>query len=505
MSDPTITPPPDAPSRQQPSTFSARGDAFFAWLVTFAAEVTTVISWVSEKVTEIAGSATAASDSAAAASTSASQAAQSALTASGAANYQGDYDAGSLYAVGESVSYTGSEFVKKTTAPAGTTPVDGTDWLEVGNAAVTSKALTLTGTSPALDLSAADFFDLTLTGDTTLSFVNPPVTGTVKNFTLKLTGGSENVGFALTSATYDGVSFSVGAQGTEPKSITFRPDGTKMFVSDGSTPDSIYQYSLSTAWDLSTASYDSASFNVTSQVGVVEGVEFSSDGTKMFVLDFNSDRVYQYTLSTAWDLSTGSYDSVSYLVPSPVTQPQGLAFNPDGTKMYVQGYGPNEGISQFTLSTAWDLSTASYDSVNFDFTAPSVSFAVNMSISSDGTKIFLQNSSSVIQYNLSTAWDLSTATYSGVSFSVSAQDTAMKHAVFKPDGTKMFVAGDANNSMFQYSADVDVDFTLTYPTIQWPGGVTPTVASGGDSDLIDFTTYDGGVVFYGTKRGDTYS
>lgn len=178
MSDPTITPPPDAPSRQQPSTFSARGDAFFAWMVTFAGEVTTVISWISEKITEIAGSATAASDSATAA-------AASETAATGAANYQGDYDAGTLYAVGESVSYTGSVFVKKTTAPAGTTPVDGTDWLEIGVETV----VVLSGTTPIVDLEAGTVFTLSTSGNTTFTFSNPAVSGTASAFTLVLTAG----------------------------------------------------------------------------------------------------------------------------------------------------------------------------------------------------------------------------------------------------------------------------------------------------------------------------
>lgn len=47
------------------------------------------------------------------------------------ANYKGDYNPAILYAVGDGVSYGSSVFLKKTTAAAGTTPVDGVNWEEV--------------------------------------------------------------------------------------------------------------------------------------------------------------------------------------------------------------------------------------------------------------------------------------------------------------------------------------------------------------------------------------
>ena len=65
----------------------------------------------------------------------------------------------------------------------------------------------------------------------------------------------------------------------------------------GNTNDSVYQYTLSTAWDVSTASYASKSFSVGSQETSPSGVKFSSDGTKMYVVGMQNDTVYKYTLS----------------------------------------------------------------------------------------------------------------------------------------------------------------------------------------------------------------
>ena len=53
------------------------------------------------------------------------------------------------------------------------------------------------------------------------------------------------------------------------------------------------------------------------------------------------DALYQYSLSTAWDLSTTSYDSVTLpdLNDQEPTAVEGAAFNYDGTRVYIIGQG----------------------------------------------------------------------------------------------------------------------------------------------------------------------
>ena len=70
---------------------------------------------------------------------------------------------------------------------------------------------------------------------------------------------------------------------------------------NGRLQNSVYQYTLSTPWDLSTASYDSVSFSVTSQDTTPVGIAFKSDGSKMYVVGVTNGSVYQYTLSTPSD------------------------------------------------------------------------------------------------------------------------------------------------------------------------------------------------------------
>ena len=79
------------------------------------------------------------------------------------------------------------------------------------------------------------------------------------------------------------------------------------------------------------------SFFCNNQEPSASGLFFKSDGTKMYVVEANQDSVFQYSLSTTWDVSTASYDSVSFGVTSQDTSPGDLTFSSDGTKMYIVG------------------------------------------------------------------------------------------------------------------------------------------------------------------------
>jgi len=105
---------------------------------------------------------------------------------------------------------------------------------------------------------------------------------------------------------------------------------------------------LSTAWDVSTASYASKSFSVATQDNQPAEVVLSSSGTKMFVLGGTNTTVYQYTLSTAWDVSTASYDTVSFSVAAQESFPGGITFSFDGSQMYAVGAG-NTTVYQYPL------------------------------------------------------------------------------------------------------------------------------------------------------------
>tara|TARA_R110002126_G_scaffold61868_1_gene159756 strand:+ start:188 stop:1390 length:1203 start_codon:yes stop_codon:yes gene_type:complete len=254
---------------------------------------------------------------------------------------------------------------------------------------------------------------------------------------------------AFSAASYDSVSFSIASQETNPRGMDFKPDGTIMYIMGNNTA---WQYTLSTAWDLSTASYASKSFFAGAQDNSTYDIKFKPDGTSMYIVGSTSDSVHQYTLSTAWDISTASYASKSLSVTSQDNSPLGLTFKPDGTIMYIAG-NQNDSIYQYTLSTAWDLSTASYASKLFSVSSQ-LNQALAVVFNSDGTKMYVSRNTSdatSYQYSLSTAWDITTSSYDSASFSFLTQDIYPSKISFSSDATKMFMLGGFNKTVYQYS------------------------------------------------------
>ena len=272
--------------------------------------------------------------------------------------------------------------------------------------------------------------------------------------------GSRAVGYDLSVAAYDGVSFSVTGQSTAPLSLVFNSSGTRFFLLQSN--GSVYQYSLSTAWDLSTASYDSVSFDPTGQMANPYALEFANSGSKMYIQDYYGT-VYEYTLSTAFDLSTASYSSNNYDPTEITSQGYGIAFNPDGTKVYLLS-ATEDSVFQYSLSTAYNISTASYDSKSLSV-ASEDGTAYDITFNDTGTKLFVMGNvnDTVFQYNLTTAYDISTASYSSISFSLSSQEDNPTALTFKPDGSKMYILGFTNDTIYQYSTGSTVA-TATFDT-----------------------------------------
>jgi len=140
-------------------------------------------------------------------------------------------------------------------------------------------------------------------------------------------------------------SFDVSPQGTSPQGLTFKPDGSQMYVV-GSGSDNVSQYGLSTAFDVSTASV-SQSLDVSPQDADPTGLTIKPDGSELYIVGNSNDKVYQYGLSTAFNISTASF-SQSFDVSPQDDRPGGLVFKPDGSQLYVVG-NRNDNVYQYRL------------------------------------------------------------------------------------------------------------------------------------------------------------
>lgn len=253
-------------------------------------------------------------------------------------------------------------------------------------------------------------------------------------------GVGGDAGWDISAATFVR-SFSVASQDGLPFGLHFKPDGTKMYVV-GQSGEDINEYSLSTAWDISSASFVTT-FDVSDEESNPTGVFFKPDGTEMYVTGSGNDLFNQYSLGTAWNISTASFTRSA--TPQ-VSNPNSIFFSDDGTRLYDVA---SSNVGQYSLGTAWNLSTLSYVrsfSVSAQETAPQSVF-----FKPDGTKMYIVGSSGddVNEYDLGTAWDISTASYLQ-NFSVASQETFPRGLFFSDDGARMYVVGLIHDSVHQY-------------------------------------------------------
>jgi sugar lactone lactonase YvrE len=261
----------------------------------------------------------------------------------------------------------------------------------------------------------------------------------------------------IDTAVYAGKSYSIPSPNLTPQGMMISPDGTKLYLSDGQGGAGycrIYQYTFGIPFDASTLSYASKYFSTQAQItsNFLRDSKLSSDGTKMYAVD-GVGTIFQYTLSTAWDISTASYASKSLTTTSQDTAPWGIIFSPDGLTLFVNGL-QNSRIYQYTLSTAWDISTATYASKSYLYSAQD-SQMTGMWLSPDGKKLYgigPNTTKRVYQYSLSTAYDISTCSYASKSFLFSGQTSAPSGLAISPDGLKMFMNGaGTSQSVWQYT------------------------------------------------------
>ena len=112
-------------------------------------------------------------------------------------------------------------------------------------------------------------------------------------------------------------------QGSADVSSTVEEDGS-VSVSNGgsaSSPDPITVDSGST---------------LSSSTGTPRRMAFSDDGTKLFVLDYANDTITTHNLGTAYDISTQTSSVTgTTLASNPHTSAYGIEFSTDGTKMFT--------------------------------------------------------------------------------------------------------------------------------------------------------------------------
>ena len=343
---------------------------------------------------------------------------------------------------------------------------------------------TVSGTTPSLDLSSFNYFEQgALTGDTTLIFASAPTSARF-TYTYEPTLNTADAKDITTAVQ----NFSSAALPNNTSIVFFSEDGLN-FIHTGSDTN-VKSRVLSRPFDITSSVGQEKLYNAPRVLQ--GGGGFSSDGTKMY-FTVSANTVVQYTMTTPYDVSTVSSEVLYDTSVQTVSLTYGVGFSQDGTKMYVSS-DSNDAVYQYTLSTAWDISTASYASKSLSVVAQT-SRAGALSLAHDGTEIYVfevvatDNVVGIYQYTMSTPWDLATASYTA-SYSYTSPGTLRGTGIYTSAGV-WFDTDAYLDSLFL--GTIGSTYTLTLP-VTVNGTPLPTFARG-KKTALEFVTTDGGTSY----------
>ena len=73
-----------------------------------------------------------------------------------------------------------------------------------------------------------------------------------------------------------------------------------------------------------------------------------------------SDKIVEYVLRTPFDVSTAYWAGNEIYVGTQDLTPYSLEISSDGLNLYMHGHSARTNLHKYTMTTAYDLSTASY-------------------------------------------------------------------------------------------------------------------------------------------------
>jgi len=150
--------------------------------------------------------------------------------------------------------------------------------------------------------------------------------------------------FEITTASHSSGD-SINTQGSEPMGIAWNDDGSRLYSVDR-VSDEIYQYTVSTPFDITTASHSSGD-SISTQDSGSTGIVWNNDGSRLYEVGEGSGKIYQYTVSTPFEITTASH-STGDSINAQDQNCSGIAWNNDGTRLYETGQSGNK-IYQYTL------------------------------------------------------------------------------------------------------------------------------------------------------------
>jgi hypothetical protein len=260
----------------------------------------------------------------------------------------------------------------------------------------------------------------------------------------------------LSGWVYTGKTLDVNTEQPVANGVYLADSGRKLYIT-GSNGDFIDRYELSTPYDVTTAGTKTVSGNVgdTSPQDLV----IADSGTKAYVLGTQNDVIRHFTLGAG---DADPYDITSWSLANAVditstdNTPTGFDIKADGTKVWIVG-SQNDSIYQFTMSTPFDISTIG-SLVTYDMTADGITNPTGISVSADGTRIYVldQAGDDITRYDLSTSYSIASSSITKFSNFYVGNEGVVPQGLWVDESNKVVLVVDSTeNSVQQYTTDAN--------------------------------------------------
>jgi len=194
------------------------------------------------------------------------------------------------------------------------------------------------------------------------------------------------------------------------------------------------------------------------------GLYISPDGQHLLTIDraweYNWEwGILSYYLSVPWDIRTASFVAgvkFNSIPNGPSCQYyHGIYAHPDGYHIYILGSdsGYSTWVFDIEINTAWDITDNPTRAADGNYSVYPLNHR-SLKFSSDGTKMYIAETfyDYVLQYNLSTAWDVTSGGPAANQYTnISSYDNELTGVCFKGDGTKMMVIGDQYDTVLYWT------------------------------------------------------
>ena len=235
----------------------------------------------------------------------------------------------------------------------------------------------------------------------------------------------------------------VGATAKAITGLHVSPDGWNIYiVYDNAGASTVAQWTFGTRWDISTIT-ETNTKDVDAQDTDMLSVFFKPDGLMMFLTGGTNDKIYSYTLTTAWDISTATSTANKTLTGT--TSPSALYWRGDG-KQFFYGNTAGTHIFNWVLTTAWDISTGAQ--LTSDLTGGAAIRDVHFS--KDGLKVFtVDNDEFIDVYTLTKPFLVSSKGTVAVTTIVPIKN--LRGITFNTNGSLMYVGANDGGEIYQYA------------------------------------------------------